>query len=261
MRKTTALIADDEPFMRDSLRDQLHLLWPELKIVAEAEDGPSALSQIQALRPDIAFLDIRMPGLTGLQVARSLTVPTNVVFVTAYDSHALEAFESNAVDYIVKPLETERLAKVVAKLKRLTTASAPPAIDALMTVLQSMGVSLPGSPQSAGTAINKKLDWLQVAVGTQIRMVNVLDVCYFESDSKYTRVVADGCDGLIRTSLKELTEQLGSDDFLQTHRSTLVNRRFIHAVHRKGELVELEMKGDKTRLKVSTANHHLFRAM
>ena len=100
------------------------------------------------------------------------------MFVTAYDSHALEAFESNAVDYIVKPLETERLAKVVAKLKRLTTAGAPQAIDALMTALQSMGVSLPGSPQSAGTATNKKLDWLQVAVGTQIRMVNVQDVCY-----------------------------------------------------------------------------------
>jgi DNA-binding LytR/AlgR family response regulator len=255
-----ALIADDEPFMRDSLRDHLHLLWPELQIIAEAEDGPSALSQIEALRPDIAFLDIRMPGLTGLQVARSLTVPTNVVFVTAYDSHALEAFEANAVDYVVKPLEPERLARVVAKLKRLTTAGAPPAIDALLTALQSMGISIPGSSQSVAPA-TKKLDWLQVAVGTQIRMVNVQDVYYFESDSKYTRVVADGCDGLIRTSLKELTEQLGSDDFLQTHRSTLVNRRFIHAVHRKGELVELEMKGDKTRLKVSTANHHLFRAM
>ena len=182
------------------------------------------------------------------------------MFVTAYDSHALEAFEANAVDYVVKPLEPERLVKVVAKLKRLTTAGAPPAIDALMTALQSLGVSIPGGSQAVGHA-NKKLDWLQVAVGTQIRMVNVQDVYYFESDSKYTRVVADGCDGLIRTSLKELTEQLGSDDFIQTHRSTLVNRRFIHAVHRKGELVELEMKGDKTRLKVSTANHHLFRAM
>lgn len=257
----TALIADDEPFMRDSLRDQLHLLWPELEIIAEAEDGPSALSLIEALRPDIALLDIRMPGLTGLQVARSLTVPTNVVFVTAYDSHALEAFEANAVDYVVKPLDPERLAKVIAKLKRLTAAGSPPAIDALMTALQSMGVSIPGSSQAASPAAAKKLDWLQVAVGTQIRMVNVQDVYYFESDSKYTRVVADGCDGLIRTSLKDLTEQLASDDFLQTHRSTLVNRRFIRAVHRKGELVELEMKGDKTRLKVSTANHHLFRAM
>jgi DNA-binding LytR/AlgR family response regulator len=258
---TTALIADDEPIMRDSLRDQLNLLWPELKVVAEAEDGPSALSQIETLRPDVAFLDIRMPGLTGLQVARSLTVPTNVVFVTAYDNHALEAFDANAVDYVVKPLEIERLAKLVARLKRLTAAGSAPGMDALMNALHSMGVSTSGDTQLAATTDIKKLDWLQVAVGTQIRMVNVQDVYFFESDKKYTRVVAAGCDGVIRTSLKELTAQIASDDFIQTHRSTLVNRRFIHAVHRNEELVELEMKGEKTRLKVSTANHHLFRAM
>lgn len=257
----TAIIADDEPIMRDSLRDQLLQLWPDLKIVAEAEDGPSALAQIEDLRPDIVFLDIRMPGLTGLQVARSLTAPTHVVFVTAFDNHALEAFEANAVDYIVKPLESERLAKVVTKLKRLTAAGTAPSIDVLMSALQRMGVVAPGSATSLNDPLPKRLDWLQVAVGNQIRMVNVQDVHYFESDSKYTRVVADGCDGLIRTSLKDLTEQLTDDDFLQTHRSTLVNRRFIHAVHRRGELVELEIKGDKTRLKVSTANHHLFRAM
>lgn len=258
---TNALIADDEPFMRHSLREQLKQLWPELEIIAQAEDGPSALAQIESLRPDIAFLDIRMPGLTGLQVARSLTAPTHIVFVTAFDNHALDAFEANAVDYIVKPIESARLVKVVAKLKKLTASGTAPAIDALMAALQNIGVSLPGGATLSRTPVPKRLDWLQVAVGTQIRMVNVLDVFYFESDSKYTRVVADGCDGLIRTSLKDLTEQLVSGDFLQTHRSTLVNRRFIHAVHRKGEAVELEMKGDKTRLKVSAANHHLFRAM
>ena len=258
---TSALIADDEPNMRESLRDQLRQLWPELQIIGESEDGPCALAQIEALKPDIAFLDIRMPGLTGLQVARALTVPTNVVFVTAYDSHALEAFEANAVDYVVKPHDPVKLAKVVAKLKRLTTAGSPPAIDALMTALQSMGVSISGNSQAAGPVVTRKLDWLHVDVGIKIRMVNVQDVHYFESDSKYTRVVADGCDGLIRTSLKDLTEQLASDDFLQTHRSFLVNRRFIQAVHRNGELVELEMKGGTTRLKVSTPNHYLFRAM
>ena len=247
--------------MRDSLRDQLKQLWPELEIIAEAEDGPSALSQIEALRPDIAFLDIRMPGLTGLQVARAMSVPAHVVFVTAYDNHALEAFEANAVDYVVKPLEPERLAKMVSKLKRLTTSGAATSMESLFSALQKLGVAQAGFilPQTA--TLPKRLEWLQVAVGAQIRMVNVQDVYYFESDSKYTRVVTDGCDGLIRTSLKELTEQLGSDEFLQTHRSTLVNRRFIHAVHRRGELVELEMKADKTRLKVSTANHHLFRSM
>lgn len=256
----TALIADDEPNMRESLRDQLHQLWPELQIIAEAEDGPSALSQIESLRPDIAFLDIRMPGLTGLQVARALTVPTHVVFVTAFDTHALEAFEANAVDYVVKPLDTERLAKMVLKLKRLVT-SGTPSMDVLFSALQKLSVGNGGNVHPHGSARPKRLEWLQVAVGTQIRMVNVLDVYYFESDSKYTRVVADGCDGLIRTSLKDLSEQLASDDFLQTHRSTLVNRRFIHAVHRKGDVVELEIRGEKTRLKVSVANHHLFRAM
>lgn len=258
---TSALIADDEPNMRESLRDQLHQLWPELQIVAEAEDGPDALSKIESLKPDIAFLDIRMPGLTGLQVARSITTITHVVFVTAFDNHALEAFEANAVDYIVKPLEPERLAKVIAKLKKLTAEGTAPAIDVLMSALKQMGIALPNSNSVQGNPSNKQLEWLQVAVGNQIRMVNVQDVHYFESDTKYTRVVADNCDGLIRTSLKELTEQLASDDFLQTNRGNLVNRRFIHAVHRRDAQVELEMKASKTRLKVSTANHHLFRAM
>lgn len=257
---TTAIIADDEPFMRDSLREQLQLLWPQLEIIAEAEDGPSALIQIESLRPDIAFLDIRMPGLTGLQVARSITVPIQVVFVTAFDNHAVEAFEANAVDYVVKPVDPARLAKVVAKLKKSADTGDHAPMEQLLAVLQKMGVALPGA-QVPTQAPAKQLEWLQVAVGNQIRMVHVEDVRFFESDSKYTRVVADGCDGLIRISLKELVEQLGSGDFLQTHRSTLVNRRFVHAVHRKGELVELEMKGVKDRLKVSTANHHLFRAM
>ena len=257
---TTALIADDEPFMRDSLLEQLEMLWPELEIIGEAEDGPSALIKIESLRPDIAFLDIRMPGLTGLQVARSITVPTQVVFVTAYDNHAVEAFEANAVDYVVKPVDPARLAKVVSKLRKMAEAGNPASMTQLLAALQQMGITLPGTPAITQSA-SKRLDWLQVAVGNQIRMVNVQDVHFFESDSKYTRVVSDGCDGLIRTSLKELSDQLASDDFLQTHRSTLVNRRFIRAVHRRGELMELEMVAQKDRLKVSTANHHLFRAM
>ncbi len=257
----TTIIADDEPFMRDSLREKLNQLWPELQIVAEAEDGPSALSQIESLKPDIVFLDIRMPGLTGLQVARAMTAPAHVVFVTAYDNHALEAFDANAVDYVVKPLEPERLAKMISKLKRLTSAGSAPSMDVLFSALQRLGVAPSVGPIPQAQTRSHHLEWLQVAVGTQIRMVNVLDVHFFESDSKYTRVVADGCDGLIRTSLKDLAEQLANDNFLQTHRSTLVNRRFIHAVHRKGEVVEVEMKGDKTRLKVSAVNHHLFRAM
>jgi DNA-binding LytR/AlgR family response regulator len=230
---TTAIIADDEHFMRDSLREQLQSFWPQLEIIDEAEDGPSALIKIESLRPDICFLDVRMPGLTGLQVAKSLTVPTQIVFVTAFDSYAVEAFEANAVDYLVKPVDPARLAKVVSKLKKATESSTPTSMEQLMSVLTKMGVGVPGVP-AIGQLPVKQLEWIQVAVGTQIRMVHVEDVQFFESDSKYTRVVADGCDGLIRMSLKELTEQLGDSDFLQTHRSILVNRRFVQAVHRKG---------------------------
>lgn len=257
---TTAIIADDEPFMRETLRERLLEIWPELDIIAEAEDGPSALTKIESLRPDVCFLDIRMPGLTGLQVAKSLTVPTSIVFVTAYDTHAVEAFEANALDYLLKPIDALRLAKVVAKLRKAAEFSSSVTLEQLLCSLQKMGISVPSSV-TVPAAPPKALEWLQVAVGTQIRMVHVDDVLYFESDTKYTRVVADGCDGLIRLSLKELTEQLSGNNFQQTHRSTLVNRRHVHAVHRKGEVVEIEMKGVKDRLKVSLANHHLFRAM
>jgi DNA-binding LytR/AlgR family response regulator len=249
----TALIADDEPIMRAALRDQLGALWPELQIIEEAGDGPEALRKIERSKPDIAFLDIRMPGMTGLQVAQSITAASRVVFVTAYDSHALEAFEANAVDYVLKPLETPRLARLVAKLSRNLQQSEF-SIDGIIAAMQR-------STATAVSARRAQLDWLQVAVGTRVRMVHADDVIYFEADAKYTRVVAEDCDGLIRTSLKELLEGLDSRVFLQTHRGIIVNRRFIHSVHRNGEAMEIELRGRPERLKVSLANHHLFRAM
>jgi DNA-binding LytR/AlgR family response regulator len=252
---TTALIADDEPYMRDVLREQLQMLWPDLQLLPDACDGPSALIQIETQRPDIAFLDIHMPGLSGLQVARAVTVPTRIVFVTAYDAHALDAFEANAVDYVLKPVETARLAKVVAKLKQSAPAPSLLTLGQLTEALARLGVQVPSAAPAA------RLEWLQVSVGRQIHMVHVDDVSYFESDSKYTRVVADGTDGLIRTSLKELLEQLDPQHFWQTHRSTVVNRRFIRVVHREGEVVELELRGVSDRVKVSASNHHLFKAM
>jgi DNA-binding LytR/AlgR family response regulator len=264
----TALLADDEPMMRAALREHLARLWPELQVLAEAEDGPSALLKAETLRPDIAFLDVRMPGLTGLEVARSMHGPTRVVFVTAYENHALEAFEANAVDYVVKPVEPARLAKVVTKLRRHLAQSAPVSVDHLLQALQQLGVSAPARlpPQPAPPAWTspgaRRTEWLQVAVGQTVRMVHIDDVIYFESDTKYTRVVAADCEGLLRMTLKELTEAAGDDSpLLQTHRSTVVNRRFIRAVHRRGEVVEIELKGREERLKVSTANHHLFKAM
>jgi DNA-binding LytR/AlgR family response regulator len=260
---TTALLADDEPHMREVLREHLQLLWPDLQVISEAADGPSALLQIESLRPDIAFLDIRMPGMTGLQVARAVTVPARIVFVTAFDSHALEAFEAHAVDYVLKPIETARMATVVARLKK-AVAAAPAALSAhqLMDALAQLGVQpAAASPTVTAADARNRLEWIQVAVGQQVHMVHVEDVRYFESDTKYTRVVTDETEGLIRLSLKELLAQLDNQQYLQTHRSTVVNRKYIRAVHRRGETLELELKGPGPRLKVSTANHHLFRAM
>jgi len=230
----TAILADDEPFMRAALRERLAQLWPELRLLQECEDGIEALQAIQRLRPQLAFLDIRMPGLTGLQVADALQgVNTRVVFVTAYDAHAVEAFEAQAVDYVLKPVELPRLAKTVARLREALAPSTSHATD----------------------------DWLQVAVGSQVRLLHVDDVQYFESDSKYTRVVAPDCDGLIRLSLKELLERLDAARFMQVHRSVVVNRRHVHGVHRAGDALELEIKGRGERLKVSAQHHHLFKAL
>lgn len=258
---TTAMLADDEPHMRASLRDQLADFWPELAIVGEAGDGPTALSLIETLRPDIAFLDIKMPGLSGLQVAHATTAPCRIVFVTAYEAHAVSAFEANAVDFILKPVEPLRLAKVVAKL-RAATAVTPQGTDpsALAAALAALGLLNPTGRMAAQNA-STALEWLQVAVGQQVRMVHINDVLFFESDTKYTRVVADDCDGLIRMSLKQILEQIDSSIFLQTHRSTVVNRRFIKAVHRDGDLMDIELRGRLERLKVSQPNHNLFRAM
>jgi DNA-binding LytR/AlgR family response regulator len=246
---TTALIADDEPLMRANLRDHLQLLWPELQIVAEAADGAQALRSIVALKPDLAFLDIQMPGLSGLQVARLVEDGTQVVFVTAFDRHALEAFDAQAVDYLLKPLDEVRLARLVTRLKRrddMRPSSAQ--IERMLARLQ---------PE----ALPAVLDWLQVDVGRQIRMIHIDDVQFFESDSKYTRVVTADCDGLIRLSLKELLGSLDARAWQQIHRSVVVNRRFVHSVNRRGEVMEIEILGREQRLKVSESNQHLFRGM
>lgn len=261
----TAVISDDEPMMRAALREHLKALWPELQVLAEAEDGPTALLKVESLRPDIAFLDIRMPGMTGLEVARAKTTPARVVFVTAYSDHALEAFEADAVDYIVKPVDPVRLVKVIAKLRRQLEEGDPGATERLLSTLSRLGVA-PGAPraESGVPEQGRRLEWLQVAVGAQgnqVRMVHVNDVVYFESDTKYTRVVAQDCEGLVRLTLKEVLEHADPRVFTQTHRSTVVNRRFIHAVHRNGEAVDIELKNRAERLRVSTANHHRFRAM
>lgn len=250
----TAVVADDEPLMREALREHLQILWPEVHIVEEAGDGPSALRALTAHKPDVAFLDIRMPGLTGLQVAQLVEGTTKVVFVTAYDNHALEAFEASAVDYIVKPLDAKRLAKVVTKLR----SSVP--LVASVEVQRKVLKDLDAAQSLTAPPAEGRLEWLHVSVGQHVRLAHVEDVMYFESDTKYTRVVTGEVDGLIRTSLKELSAQLPAA-FVQVHRSAIVNRHFIKAIQKVDDNLELEMKDGRTRLKVSEANRHHFKAM
>ena len=266
---TTALICDDEPLMRANLREHLQILWPELEVVAEAQDGPEALRQIEARQPDLSFLDIQMPGLTGLQVAQLAGEHTQVVFVTAFDRYALQAFEAHAMDYVLKPVDPVRLGKVVTRLKmQAQPQSRPqhrqddPTVQRLEAVLaQLQQATAAAQPAAASAGKPAPLDWLQVDNALELRLVHVDDVMYFESDHKYTRVVGADCDGLIRLSLRELLAGLDPRQFQQVHRSTVVNRQFIHGVQRNGEVMEITLRGSNTRLRVSESNQHLFRAM
>ncbi len=209
--RPTALIAEDEPLMRERLKDKLAEVWPELDVVAEAADGDEALALIDAHAPQIAFLDIRMPGRSGLDVAAALGGDCHVVFVTAYDQYAIAAFDAGAVDYLLKPVETDRLAQAVERIKR--KLAAPPAdLSALLAQLRE---HVPRTPQ--------RLKWIKAAVGKQIRLIPVDDVVYFQSDSKYTRVVFGQGEALIRTPLKDLVDELDGDRFWQVHRGTIVN--------------------------------------
>lgn len=256
MADPTALIADDEPLMRASLRDQLRHLWPRLRITSECEDGLEAAAVLRSAPPDFAFLDIRMPGLNGLEVARMATPATRVVFATAHDEYALQAFEARAVDYLVKPIDAQRFSRTVERL-RSTREPAPVPVDELLAAIRA----LQGHPVDTAPPKSTMLDWLQIDSGRQIRMVHVDDVMYFESDHKYTRVVAEDADGLIRMSLKELLARLDAGLFLQVHRAVVVNRRFVRSVLRIDDAMELELRGRPERLRVSESNQPLFRAM
>lgn len=246
----TAIVADDEPLARASLVDALAKVWPELQVVDLADDGPSALLSIQRLQPDYAFLDIRMPGMSGLQVAETLAGATRVVLVTAYDQHALTAFEQGAADYVLKPVELARLATVVQRLKSHTKVQPTPALMASLTALSN-----------AQPTMATHLQWIKASVGTQIRLIHVDDVHYFESDSRYTRVVTADSDALIRVPIKQLTQELDPQWFWQVHRNALVHLRHVAGVERKQERMDVFFKHRPERIKVSSAYQHLFRHM
>ncbi len=250
MNELTALIAEDEPLMRERLREQLHEAWPELAVVAEAGDGDEALALFDIHRPSIAFLDIRMPGRDGLDVAAAIGGDCHIVFVTAYDQYALRAFDAGAVDYLLKPVELDRLVSCVERMRR-KLASAPADLSALLAQLRS-----------AMPSARSRLRWIKAAVGKQVRLIAVEDVLYFQSDTKYTRVVLEQSEALIRTPLKDLVGELDPERFWQVHRGTIVNVEAIASVLREdAEKQYVLIKGRSERLPVSRQFFHLFRQM
>jgi DNA-binding LytR/AlgR family response regulator len=251
---TTALIADDEPLLREQLRTALAALWPDLQIVGMAGHGADAVESIAALRPDLAFLDIEMPGMSGLEAAAQVKELVHVVFVTAYPQYAIEAFEHGAIDYVLKPASEARLSETVTRLKRRIAAPLPAPAD-LQAALVQLACAL-GKPAEA-----TRLKWVHASVGTQVRLIPVEDVIYFQSDLKYTRVVTADGESLIRKPMKELLEELDPERFWQIHRGTLVNRgAILHAV-REDERVYVVVRGAPQRLEVSRSFAHRFRAM
>ena len=246
----TALIADDEEAPREQLRAALARLWPELRVVAASTNGAEAWDDCLAHEPAIAFLDIRMPGLTGLEVARrlsALAVPPLIVFVTAFDDHALAAFDAGAVDYVLKPVADDRLAQT---LTRLRARLAQPAPDT--SALQRLLASLP----QARPAMRP----IQASMGREVQLIPPEDVLYFEADARYTRVVHHGGEALIRTPLRELLTQLDPDQFWQIHRSVLVNSRCIARAIRVDEgTMVVTLRGREERLPVSRQFQALFK--
>jgi len=250
MSTPTALIAEDEPVLREQLRELLGAVWPELKIVASAENGLQAIKALEKHAPDVLFLDIQMPGLTGLEVARRASNRHHVVFVTAYNQYAVAAFEEGAVDYVMKPLSAERLATACARVKSRLNA-APANLENLLRALAK--ISVPAQPY---------LRWINASMGADVKLITVDEVCYFQSDTKYTRVVTDDGESLIRKSLKELLKELDPNLFWQIHRSTIVNVNAIGTVSRDlaGRLI-VRLKGRRETLQVSQPYSHLFRQM
>ena len=250
MRRPTALIAEDEVLMRERLKEKLAEAWPELDIVAEAGDGDAAIAAFAEHRPDLAFLDIRMPGASGLDVAAAIGNDCHVVFITAYDQYALKAFEAGAVDYLLKPVESDRLAVAVERMRR--KLSKPPAdLTALVQELRSSLGS--GAP---------RIKWIKAAIGKQVKLIAVGDVVYFQSDAKYTRVVLASGEALIRTPLKELMADLDPDRFCQIHRGTIVNLEAVAGVWREdAERQFVLLKNRQEKLPISRQFTHLFKQM
>ncbi|HEV8692017.1 MAG TPA: LytTR family DNA-binding domain-containing protein [Ideonella sp.] len=253
MKNSTALVAEDESTLRAELIEQISRLWPELTIVGEAADGVQALRLLDELRPDVLFLDIQMPGATGLEVARQASGRSHVVFVTAYDEHAVAAFDHGAVDYLLKPLQPARLFTAISRVKQRLSSGAPTDLGAVLDRL----AGLPG-----GGAPRQHLRWINASVGQTLKLITVDEVLYFAADNKYTRVATRDAEALIRKPLKELVDELDPQQFWQIHRSTLVNATAISGASRdfRGRL-QLKLKDRSETLLVAESYAHLFKQM
>ena len=258
----TALIADDEPLLRDALRRGLAMVWPELEIVAEARNGREAMRLFDERHPDICFLDVHMPGLSGVDAANHIGRRAHLVFVTAYDHYAVQAFAQGALDYLLKPVEPARLAETVSRLRERLQSSKP-AINTVQ-LLQQLREQLATLQGRGGK--NEPLRWIRAQAGKTVRLIAIEDVDYLRSDAKYTIVAwRDGgkpVDAVVRTPLKELVEQLDAEQFVQVHRSVVVNLRAIRHVKRHdNETAEIHLKGRDDVLPVSRNYLHVFRQM
>jgi DNA-binding LytR/AlgR family response regulator len=246
----TAIIAEDEAILRTQLATKLAKLWPELEIVAQVEDGAAALEALEERAPDFMFLDIRMPEMTGVEVARLVGGRSHVVFVTAYDEYAIQAFEAGAVDYVLKPATEERLGLTIERLKGKLTTKPPDLTAVLARIAEQIGPK------------HERLQWIKATVGQNLRLIPVADVLFFQSDEKYTRVVTADSEALIKTPIRELMDGLDAEVFWQIHRSTLVNVNAIAAVTRdfRGQ-AHVKVKGRDDSLVVSRIYSHLFKQM
>ena len=283
-RPVRALIADDERLLREQLRARLAEVWPELDIVAEAKNGSEALQLTEAQHPDLVFLDIRMPGMTGVEAARAIAqLPVDddtpdgwrgceIVFITAYDQYAIEAFEQGVVDYVLKPAERERLMVTVERIKRRLaqrdseadkgSADGTDSAEAGSPAPANMQLLLQNLAARMDPAKAPRLRWIQATVGQSIQMIPVEDVLFFISDEKYTRVQTATIEALIRKPIKELIDELDANMFWQIHRSTLVNTKFIAGVSRDMRGRQLvAVKGHPEKLEVSRSFTGLFKGM
>ncbi len=261
LRRPTALIADDEPLLREALTRQLAQAWPELDVIAQARNGREAIKLFDERRPDICFLDVQMPGLSGVDAANHIGRRAHLVFVTAHDHYAVQAFAQGALDYLLKPVEQKRLAETVARLEERLQA-ARPAVNTEVLLEQ-----LTAQLAQMQSAVPPPLRWLRAQTGQTLRLIPVDDIDYLRSDAKYTLVAwrdeaGRPGEAVVRTALKDLLAQLDPGQFAQVHRSIVVNLRAISHVRRHdNETAEIHLKGHKEVLPVSRSYLHLFRQM